>query len=880
MLKKTLIIFLLAGLIGCNSQSKEDLLKEGVKLSGEGNPSGAVVLFKNALEKDPNYFEARYQLGVAYLKTSKFQKAENEFQKVLLQDPKNPEVLIQLAEIYLNTNRADQAVAEIEKYLSTASKTSKALDLMGRAQAQAGNAAKSEALFREAMALNPGDLDPALGLAQLLGSGNRFDEARSVLEDLVQKFPENTLPWFTLARIELAAGQPAKALELYRKIAEIAPSNIEARYMAGAIALDLGDVESGLALAAQLKTQFPEHPVGARLKGMALYRKGDFSNALVELQNSVKGMPDLIGYYFLGLSYTKLEQFELALNQFQKALSIQPGHQQSRLMVATTLFQQKRFDDCISETIKVLDQSPENGYAYNLRGNARMAKGEFDQAMEDFDKAIALDPSLAEPHLKKGLFNLAKGNAGLAEADLVKALQVEPGNLNSRLLLASYYLRQQNFNDALSTLKKGLAQKPEDAMVYNYMASALFSQKKPAEAVEALNKAKAVKPDYFAPYFNLAGYYAATSEPNKALDEYRGVLKVDAQNIQAHLRLAAQQELMGDKAGALAAFEGARQTGKVEGFLALAGYQMRSGAQDKALEILKEAYGAHPGDSRVLEVYGEFLVRKNLLPEAFKVFEQLDLVQAGKGTPYLISIHLRNSAPDKAIALAQSKIDEAPDKPFGYLLMASVQARLDHKDKAEAILKKGIETVRENIPLRMELAASLTRKGDSASAIKIYEAIEVENPRFVPASFALGTLHDIGGDKKLALKKYKEVLAKAENYTPALNNLAYLYAENYGDLKEALDLALRAYRTSPSEPSVMDTLGYVLTKNGKAQEAVPLLEKASELLPEVAGVRLHLAQAYKGAGQIPEAKKQLQVVVDKGSESEIDAARKLLSELK
>ena len=73
-----------------------------------GNYQAAVSLFKDALEKDPNYTDARLQFGIAYLETSKLDKAENELEKVLRQDPDNYEVTLRLAQIYLQTERSDQ----------------------------------------------------------------------------------------------------------------------------------------------------------------------------------------------------------------------------------------------------------------------------------------------------------------------------------------------------------------------------------------------------------------------------------------------------------------------------------------------------------------------------------------------------------------------------------------------------------------------------------------------------------------------------------------------------------------------------------------------------------------------------------------------------
>ncbi len=87
---------------------------------------------------------------------------------------------------------------------------------------------------------------------------------------------------------------------------------------------------------------------------------------------------------------------------------------------------------------------------------------------------------------------------------------------------------------------------------------------------------------------------------------------------------------------------------------------------------------------------------------------------------------------------------------------------------------------------------------------------------------------------------------------------------------------MRAYRLQPNDPRIMDTLGYVLVKNGRSEEAVNLLEKAHELLPEIAAVTLHLAQAKLASGDRDEARALLDQVIKNGDDKERKLAEDLL----
>lgn len=874
--------FMISALLvtGCKSQTKEEMVQEGIRLSQAGNPNGAIVLYKNALEKDPNYIEARYQLGLAYLETEKPDKAESELQKVLLQAPDKAEALLKLAIVQNRSNRPDEAIATIQKYLADNPKSSSALESLGTSYGLKKEWAQAESNWSEALALDATNLNARLGLAQLNIRANRMDEARALLEEGIVQTPKEKAAYFALANLEGYLGNRDAALQLYRKISGIDPADVEALYMSGMLSLDAGDLAAAEAIANDLRSRFPEHPAGWRLLGLSLLQKGELEKALVSLQESMKKMSDFGGFYFLGLTQYRLGQFELALNQFQKALDLQPTHVQARLLVAMTLLKQKRLDESIKEANQALIFDDQNAFAYNLLGSAYLAKGDFDRAMENLDKAIQLEPTLADAHMKKGLFNLAKGDSAAAESEMAKAIEFAPEVLNNRFLLSSLYLRQQNFSGALNTLKQGLTGKPEDAILYNNMAAAYFAQKNAEEAIAALIKAKELKPDYLAPYFNLANYYLSIAARDKALEEYRQILAVDPKNIKALLSMAALQELMGDSAGAAGSYELAKQTGAPAGYLALATHLLRSKELGKAREVLDAGLKAQPQDPGLLELSGRAYLAGKQPAKAVEAFQALEQVKPGSGIPLLVATWLGAGEKDKALAMAQEQVTKQPDAAYGYSLLAAIHEKDGAADQAEATLKQGAGRAKEPLNLSMQLANLYAGQQKTVQAMSLYEDIRKKNPRFVPAIFALGALYDAQGNKRKAVEYYREALDKAEGYTPALNNLAYLYADNYGSPAEALELALKAYRNEPSNPGIMDTLGYALLKNDRAKEAVTILNKAAEQLPKVAAVRLHQGQALLAAGQRAEAEQALKAAVEFGTESEANQARQLLSQLK
>ena len=96
------------------------------------------------------------------------------------------------------------------------------------------------------------------------------------------------------------------------------------------------------------------------------------------------------------------------------------------------------------------------------------------------------------------------------------------------------------------------------------------------------------------------------------------------------------------------------------------------------------------------------------------------------------------------------------------------------------------------------------------------------------------------------------------NLCPALNNLAWNYAEHGSNLTTALAHAKTAQEAEPHNPEVTDTLGWIYFKTQDYTKAVGLLKESAEKIPENPVVRYHLGMACYKKGDIQCAREALQ----------------------
>ncbi len=105
---------------------------------------------------------------------------------------------------------------------------------------------------------------------------------------------------------------------------------------------------------------------------------------------------------------------------------------------------------------------------------------------------------------------------------------------------------------------------------------------------------------------------------------------------------------------------------------------------------------------------------------------------------------------------------------------------------------------------------------------------------------------------------YEKLLAINPDFGSALNNLAYLYSENFGELDKAYKAAQRARVLMPNEPNLADTLGWILYQKHQYPWALDLIQESADKLPAEAEVQFHLGMTHYMMGEEESARLALQ----------------------
>jgi tetratricopeptide (TPR) repeat protein len=125
----------------------------------------------------------------------------------------------------------------------------------------------------------------------------------------------------------------------------------------------------------------------------------------------------------------------------------------------------------------------------------------------------------------------------------------------------------------------------------------------------------------------------------------------------------------------------------------------------------------------------------------------------------------------------------------------------------------------------------------------------------------IGLIHQMQNRTKEARTVFERVLAVDPKAPIAANNLAWIYAENGGNMDVALQLAQTALAAAPDSAETADTLGWIYLKKELYSLAIKALDRAIELDAKNPTFQYHLGLAYARSGDIQRARARLEAAL-------------------
>jgi len=195
-----------------------DLLQGGSYALSQGNTTLAQTHFVLALEKDPESIAARLGLAQVALANGERRNARSMVEEVLEKEPDNAGALLLHGRMLRAAGELEAAVADFSSALQSLPKDPVLLsELAATYDLIPTRLSESEALYRQVVALLPGDAAARNNLGFNCLLQGRAAEASAILTSALAIAPKNQRIVNNLAAAYLLAGEEEKALQLFRK---------------------------------------------------------------------------------------------------------------------------------------------------------------------------------------------------------------------------------------------------------------------------------------------------------------------------------------------------------------------------------------------------------------------------------------------------------------------------------------------------------------------------------------------------------------------------------------------------------------------------------------------------------------------------------------
>jgi len=515
-----------------------------------GLPDKQLAAYQRVLEYDPNLTLARIGAASALLRMGQTEPAVAEFRKI-----RNP---ADLQKAYQNPG-----LHPVIYRLLVA-------EALQRPETER-DWSRVEEFFENMGQLEEAEKIPvALMRADFLAKQGKFQEARTLLEQLHQKHPNHPGLISTLIALVAVQDGPEVALKMLDQFQGQLADERLIRLMRVSLAARLGR-EKGKALLADLAQQADKLPqaesgelwehlglayyvVGERLEAQRAWKKAAAAGlseprlflALFELAREMddpKGMQEaadqlaeLLGRRSAEWNYAEaarlvwavrrgqLEERSLvrAKQHVQEARQSRPTWHKLLLLEGEIALMEQRPDDAIRCYQEASNLAPLDPLHLQQLVQLLYARGRFDEAKQQLDK---LGPQGLSPQMERLRIELDERTGQLERALELAAQTVANSNQATDFLWYGHLLsRAKKLPEAEQAFRRAIQLAPGLTEAWLACVAALMAQNKPAEAEKLLRQAQVQLPQDQATLF-LAHAYELIGQPARAAEQYEQALQ-------------------------------------------------------------------------------------------------------------------------------------------------------------------------------------------------------------------------------------------------------------------------------------------------------------------------------------------------------------------
>lgn len=497
--------------------SPDEIYQQVEALILNADYSTAQKLAKKYLCQNPYHHDLRKLLVKSYIETQKEYEAISNLLVLIQFYPDDLSMYLQLATLYKNTHQNKKAIH----------------------------------FYNYVLSKDKYDVNSMRNLAQLYFNNKQKESALKLYKQLVTYIDdeqEKVEYYEIMGNIYTTYGEYIKAVNLYKKVLEYNPSNIEVIKDLRKIYLKQKDTENVIYLSRRLIDLEPDNYI--------------HYDEIVNLLFHVHSYQEALEYAFKALELPSADIFAVK-NQIAKIYLYTGRIQESIRLINETIIQDPA-NLLLSQTLamahcmnkdyemakKVCDDAIEvalpsdinvihNNLSTILAEEAvdLLNQGKTKPAFDKFTEAMQYNNENPEIFFKLANANRTIKNYSEAIRQCRRAIELAPEISLYYETLADIYYELQNFIEAKKMYKEAVFIDPKNSRAHTFLGILQSKDKEHDSALKSLETAVSLDPDNVNIRYNLALAYEVAGKADEAKNEYSKVLELDPNHKEANNNL-------------------------------------------------------------------------------------------------------------------------------------------------------------------------------------------------------------------------------------------------------------------------------------------------------------------------------------------------------
>ncbi len=471
---------------------------------GTNQPDSAEIAGRKAVQFDDENPVAYASLADALIRQKKLGQANELLREGLEEAKDHPDLLLQLGYLQIASDSVDAALVTFTRATVVAPKMPRAYEGMGDVYARQGVVPMAITQWERSLQLQANQPDLLAKLADYHLENRRYNDAVRAFKKVVDLDPKNLEARYKLGTIYYRAKLYGAASQVFEEFVKKNPKDTAAVQMYVESLFNSRQYEAVPGLADKALALDSTFVDAIRMKAVALYALKDYKGAISSYGRFMKvGEMTAQDYLYLGKCNEIIEDNEPAVKAYEMAVAADSSLTTAMNDAGTVYMKLKRWEDAARMFKARFTVDSTAVTAYINYAQCMLVLERFTEAADALVVAIQSAPDYVPSYTSLGIAYLQMKDYPKARGAFERSIAVIDTNVSkysSDLAKAYRYiglvqLLDKNWNDAIGNLRRSLRLEPKDESTLLWLAQGLQNAQKKDEAIKYYKEVLKVNKD-------------------------------------------------------------------------------------------------------------------------------------------------------------------------------------------------------------------------------------------------------------------------------------------------------------------------------------------------------------------------------------------------